>query len=288
MTIQVGNDQRDARFDTSHFKQIEYSRAVPHSIRMKTSKRSTAVLIAAFYAFWELVLKPIWTYNVERVAAQNDLDVTVWRVGHLRDGWVYFTSYIPSSFGLGFAVGGLMFAYWDVLAKLLHPRFKRKREETGIRVWVGNMSPQFQFDDKDVASIFISIVNLGCPVKIGHIYGSASISFDPGNGSRKSVELPTPALDTNELQEKTIPSGHTAVLVIKQPMPRRVVACMPATFMWKPYPSLAFENLTIQLVAENELTPQRLRLWDSMRLSTGDREVRAVETVKWFKSGEEK
>lgn len=254
---------------------------------MKTSKRFTALLLAVLYAVWELVLKPIWTYNVERVAAQHDLDVTVWRAGPLGNGWAYLISYIPSSFGLGFVVGGLIFAYWDIIAKRFHSRFASRGDETRIKVWVGNMNPHFPFDDGDVANIIISIVNIGCPVKIGNISGNASISFDPGNGSRRSVELPTPALDSSDLQENSIGSGYTALIVVKQPIPRSFMEYMPATLMWKPYPSLTFEKLIIQLVAEDEPKPQRLKLWESMRLSAGDREVRAVETFKIFKSADE-
>jgi len=90
---------------------------------MPKKKGWIAGTLLALWVLWDNFGKPIWTLNVERWAEKKMLDT------QLRDSvpdswwdsliiWVQESfNFITGPFGLGFALGALLFAFWDPLAK---------------------------------------------------------------------------------------------------------------------------------------------------------------------------
>lgn len=255
---------------------------------MKAAKRPTAVLLAIAYAGWELVIKPIWTLNVERVATVRGLDVTGWKLQNISNWWSHLTSYLPSSFGLGFVVGALLFAYWDTIVRVFRKHILREPQLSGVRVWVGNMSPFFDPNDRSNLTLVVSIVNLGVPVRITGISGNIILKYQSyGRSARQEIKLDTPNIENATVHREELEFGYTAILSVRQPMPSILQKEVFDIFGRRPFPSMHFSELDIQLEADAETRPQRLKLWDSMRMSAGEWEVRAVETMRMFKTDAE-
>lgn len=255
---------------------------------MKAAKRPTAVLLALAYAGWELVLKPIWTLNVERVATVRGLDVTGWKLQSISNWWSHLISYLPSSFGLGFVVGALLFAYWDAIVRVFRKNVLRVPQLSGVRVWVGSMSPFFDPNDRSNLTLVVSIVNLGVPVRITGISGNIILRYQSyGSNRRQEMELTTPSIDNPSAHSEELNFGYTAILSIKQPIPSPLQKEVFDMFGRQPFPSMRFSKLDIQLAADTETKPQRLKLWDSMRMSAGEWQVRSVETMRIYKTDEE-
>lgn len=100
-------------------------------------KRWVAVVLFLAWFAWDNFGKPIWNLNVEKWAERYSLDTT------LRDnvppsalyslmenatstaGWVYY--HLTGTFGLGFSLGALFFAFWDPVIRLIESRFGRVR-----------------------------------------------------------------------------------------------------------------------------------------------------------------
>jgi len=85
-------------------------------IRMEIKRKPTAWIVAGAIIFNEWVIKPVWDYYIQNAAQKAQLGTEAGRA-HLMSYFHAAISYIPSSFGLGFAAGALIFAYWDSLSR---------------------------------------------------------------------------------------------------------------------------------------------------------------------------
>lgn len=253
---------------------------------MEIRRKPTALGVAAAFGVWELFLKPIWTLNVERLAEKERIDTALSGGGRMMDALSMIASYVPSSFGLGFVVGALLFAYWDVISAFVKTRILRREVPADIRAWVGNIVPRF--GNNGFVSLHVYLISVGeTPFIIDRMEGHIKFTFDDGTGKRRTVELPTPVFNENPALREVLTQGFYCLLELVQPVPRDVERCFFDTFTWKPYPSFDFEDLNISLVSENRLTTKRLKLWDSLRLSAGETVVRSDQTTRLFSSDAE-
>jgi hypothetical protein len=85
------------------------------------------------YALYDLVLKPIWLLNVERLAERASIDNTLSDtasgsgiVAAVRD----FFGFLPHSFGWGFATAALIFGFWDVIVDAFRRLILRRAAKT--------------------------------------------------------------------------------------------------------------------------------------------------------------
>ncbi len=252
---------------------------------MEIKKRPTAAVIGGAILAWQLVLQPIWNLNVEKFAEQNNLDTTL-SGGSIMTSVSALFDFLPSSFATGFAVGALIFAYWDWLASAVRRKVRPSSELGRVRAWAANLSPSM--DQKaGTISIWMQVICVGdLPFRIAGVEGTISLKAD--NGSKKRV---TYTIDNIRYAlaptEKLVTLGMFAGLSIEMDAPRQFLANMPDVMFWKPYPLLEFSDLTIWLETESGLK-KRLTLWDSMRLSSGDWQIKGVETFPLFKTEEER
>lgn len=264
---------------------------------MQIKRKPTAWILAGAYLAWDLLLKPIWTLNIERAAEQGDMDKALTSGGRFMEAvsgiGTYFNwlaSYIPSSFGLGFVVGGLLFAYWDNLVAIFKRYALRQtapiQEPDEIKAWAGDISVHFRESQPDKATLFIRALNWGkLPFSLKSIEGHIVFRHDDGNHTVVHTKLPTPTMAHDDSDLVAEP-GYIMILDITQPIPARIVELMPDVFRWKPRPYFELGELEITLEAPNGQT-KRLKLCDSIRLTTGDWAVRSNQAEKMFNSEEE-
>lgn len=263
-----------------------------HERLMGIKRKPTAWVVAGSIIAVDWVIKPMWDYYVQN-ETQAHLGTAAARA-HFMSVLGSIAAYVPSSFGLGFAAGALIFAYWDSLNLAFRRHVLRNQQEPEnedeaprIRAWLGNMVPHFDKGKPSEIALTLSILNCGeIPFRIGSIRGSITLSHDNGHGSRIRTVLPAPYVQDSKDFEKTVEPYYSVRFYIVQPIPRLVSDLMPDVFFWNVRPYFDFADLQVELVsdiAESKLLP----LWESMRLTTGNWEVRADETFKLFKSEDE-
>lgn len=259
---------------------------------MSIKKKPVAIVIAAIYCLWTAVLQPIWNLNIERIAEAGRLDKALlgWRA--LPEQFASLVAYLPHSFGLGFVVGALIFAYWDQIATVARRYIVRRHpqeilaESPSIRAWVGNMLANFDPETPNVFQLAITLLNIGdVPFSVSRVTGQITWSHDDGNGRRVETLIPYATATEKDWAEVVEPS-YIKVLYLELPIPSNILRLLPDMFFWKKRPHLKFDGLDIFLSAEGS-EEKRLKLWSSMRMTTGDWQVRCVETFPIFDSKEE-
>lgn len=261
---------------------------------MEIKKRPTALALFVGYLVWDLVIKPIWTLNIERLAERQNLDSTLSNGGVM--DWIYWLSgYVPSSFGLGFVTGGVIFAYWDSILVAIRRRASPQIEpqqvkaKPDIRAWVGNMVPYFDLKEDGYAKLRISIIGVGhTPFRVSSVTGNIEMKYVRGRGGQAKIRLPSPLIDVQAIPQDQIKNGHYFNLWLFQPIPPDLAREIPDTFGWPPPPSLHFGDLEITLISEDGSATKRLKLWDSMRLQAGENLVRYDETMPLFPSEQDR
>lgn len=263
-----------------------------YEYRMEIKKKPTALILAGGYLLWDLLLKPIWNLNVERLAESRELDQTL-SGGNLIAWADWLASYIPNSFGIGFVSAALLFAYWDIIQAAFRRHVLRQvipeavnDAAAEITAWVGCIAASFDLEKQGYATLRLSIISVGStPFRIAEVRGYITLKYVTGSNRRTAVKLPPPSILNNPSQDGAFERGHTGQLWLAQAIPHDVAREMPDLFSWSPYPSYEFENLEIVLRAEDDPnTTKRLKLWHSMRLSAGEGKVRCDETMKLFQS----
>lgn len=257
-----------------------------HDYPMQIKRRPTALGIAGAYFLWEVVVQPIWNLNLERLAEQEKIDTTLARGGSLMDTLRAAVEYIPSSFGLGFVIGALIFAYWDAIVPMFQRHVLRKERDLDLRAWVGTIVPYLE--DDSTITLRISIIGVGqVPFRIDRVEGHIWLKHDRGDGTRVRVRLPAPIIKDNPTADAPLCAGYFGELYLLQQLPREVAEIVPEVFGWRPYPSMEFEDLNIVLVSQDGRHSKPLKLWESARLSAGAGQVRADQTMKLFKNDDE-
>lgn len=246
---------------------------------MQINKKPAAWGIAGLWAFVEFVAKPIWNLNIERLAEQSQIDDTLAEFSPLT--WLQeAASYLPSSFTAGFVAGALIFAYWDNL-RAFYLKASGKLPLPDMRVWTGNMVPYFD-KKKGEMELYIYLMNVG-DVDFVRASVSGSVNLRTAEGI-----LELPAQERIEEFQGSMPRGYRAMLVVTFIPSRKFWSIYPDMFIWSnPRTSLEFKSLKVTLHASDG-REKEVALWDSMRLTTGDEEVRAVETVPIFNSDEDR
>ncbi|WP_066817982.1 hypothetical protein [Sphingomonas mali] len=258
---------------------------------MGNKKRPVALVLAALYAVWQVFVQPVWNLNIERLAEKEKIDTTLSNWDRLMDTLWAIGAYVPKSFPLGFVVGALIFAYWDAIIAAVRKYILRKPDapiEGGspLRAWLGRMVPFFEEDDSILLMLWV--INLGTvPFRFGVVSGDIKFTYVAGDSTRRYVKLSV-LLKESCTTGSPLEPGYYGPLWLHVPIPKGLRRELPDTFGWTPYPSLSFENLDIQLVSEDGLHSKSLELWDSMRLSAGENVIRYDETMKLFKSDEER
>ncbi|HEX7856244.1 MAG TPA: hypothetical protein VF489_09025 [Sphingobium sp.] len=259
---------------------------------MSIKKKPVAIVITATYCLWTVVLQPIWNLNVEKIAEAGRLDKALLGWRSFPEQLSLLASYLPHSFGLGFVVGALIFAYWDQIARVVRLYvFRKDNQETladtsAMRAWVGNMLAHFDRDKPHVFQLAISVINIGdVPFSVSHVAGQMAWSHADEDDRR--TETPVPYVTLVERDEAPIiDPGFTTIFYLEAPIPPNIVRSLPDMFFWHKRPYLKFDGLQIFLTAQCGQEMQ-LKLWDSMRMTTGEWQVRCVETFPIFKSKEE-
>lgn len=248
---------------------------------MQIKKRPTAIWIAGALFLWSLIGQPIWNLNIERLAEKQQIDSAL-SEGGVMSWFNTIVSYVPNSFGLGFAAGALIFAYWDILARVFSERVLRKPVEAPrLRPWVGRIVPHYEHNVG--LSIWIYVINVGeIPFIYKKLEGAIRLSFVNGSSKRVSFTLPAPLISNNPTIDGPLEHGKSAPLILEQRFPRDVINEFPDAFTWKPYPNLGLEDLKIIIETPEGQLSTELPLWESIRMSTGETEVRYVETFKAF------
>lgn len=218
-------------------------------------------------------------------------------------GWVgTVIKVLADNLGLLFILAGVAFIVWNErrrTERLLDSRLPvgvgteeqqapDTNEEQPIRLFAGKMEPSFE-EDFGAMEMFISVVNLGStPVRMAHVEGAISLKADGGDSRRREWELPPPTLGHNPTKDGPLEHGYHGLFSVVQRFPAEVRALFPDTCGWKPYPSLEFGKLNIMFESEDRKSTYRLKLWDSIRLSAGEREIRARETTRLWETEEDR
>ncbi|WP_152522531.1 hypothetical protein [Sphingobium ummariense] len=178
---------------------------------MQIKRKPTAWAAVVAYVVWTGVVQPVWNLNIEKAAEKGKLDTALIDGGKVMD-WVHWlVSYVPSSFGLGFITGALIFAYWDNIGA----RISSLR--TGIKlpkprpasVWVGQT-------DLDAANM---LNDNGFKVRIWLYNGGTEVLFFRGvsgcpflvltgeNNDMNTFSMPNPIVEKMEYLDKIIPGN---------------------------------------------------------------------------------
>lgn len=278
---------RICRFQKGSVKRYEY--------RMEIKKKPAAWVLVAVYGFWELVAQPLWNLNLERLAESQKLDRTLSR-GGLMDWFHWFVSYVPSSFGLGLVTGSLIFAYWDLISAWFNRAVMRSpepvaepEEPADFRAWVGCMTPYFDRGEPALPRLFIDAVNCGeCAWRVASLSGNIKFSYENPHGSgRKTATLSPPVTGDMAQWREWTPPKYIITMDFIQPIPSDVAKYLPDLFTWGKGASFDFSELIITLETEDGRT-KKLKLWESMRLSVGEWDIRSVQTFPLFKDEEER
>lgn len=180
-------------------------------------------------------------------------------------------SYVPSSFGLGFVVGGLLFAYWDAIADRF-PILKRDKATPapvpalGLRAWCGDIL----FDTSKIAgdgyaTLWISFINCGdTTLSVGKVSGFIKVIYWDNSRLKRSLELATPLVSTMSPSGESLDPLHFTDLVLHQTVRSDLEDIFRSGRSGKS-PSLDLRNLTIELIGENGET-KNMKLWEGVAL----------------------
>ena len=130
---------------------------------MGIKRKPAAIALACGFIAWQLIGQPIWNLNIERIAEKGEFDKAL--VDSSVVSWLtWFWSYLPGSFGLGFAAGALIFAYWDSIASAL-PFLKpadptKSLKPVLVTVHFADLDLRF-LDDEGVIYFHIAVSNVG-------------------------------------------------------------------------------------------------------------------------------
>ncbi len=250
---------------------------------MQLKKKRTAWWLAGAIFAWQFVGQPLWNLNVERVAESAEIDTTLARFSPMT--WLAeIAAYLPNSFATGFAVGALIFAYWDTILAWSRRRFRKQGELPDMRVWVGTIVPYIERKERQL-TLWFHMVGIGdVPVKIADISGRVVWRGNNGSDKEMKVELGAPQVIQNI--EGNFERGLHGALVISMVLPPTVWDLLPDMLMWtRPRSYLELNNLDIWLESERG-TRKRLPIWSSIRLTAGDWEMRYVQTFPINENGE--
>jgi hypothetical protein len=261
---------------------------------MQVKKKPTAWVLATLFAIWQLVVQPIWNLNVEKVAEHDGLDGALvrWRSG-MSAAWS-LAQYVPSSFGLGFVCGGLIFAYWDTAVAWFRRRVLKKDsalpspESVEIKAWLGEASVSLSESDPSQLRLFLRVLNWGTAAfKVSRVEGSMVLGHDNGFNRMVYTPLAVPALVHNRGEGDTVQPGHIRYIELQQHLPSKIVKILPDMLSWSMRPSIELKDLSIILQSEG-LPDKPLGLPDSLRITAGEWVVRTDQTSRLFKTEEER
>ncbi|PWG03647.1 hypothetical protein [Sphingosinicella humi] len=246
---------------------------------MEIKRKPTALLLAGAYGVWELFAKPIWNLNVERVAERGNIDDALLGAGRMSDVIASIASYLPSSFGLGFVAGAVIFAYWDNVAAWGR-RLRGREARPDMRAWIGNMWPHFDPENRNF-ELWISLINVGdVPLQLKRLEGTAKIVSMGG-----TFDLTEPRF--HQKLDAFIERAHYATVAVRFDAPAKFWSCLPDMFIWNsPHTSLRLDEFAVVMQSADG-TEKIVKGWDSMRLTAGEWEVRSVQTFPLFSSKEE-
>lgn len=247
---------------------------------MQIKRKPTATILFTAYVLWSGIIQPVWNLNIEKAAERQNLDTALIDGGAVMDWLRWFASYVPSSFGLGFVTGALIFAYWDNITG-----FVRRRGGVNLkpdmRAWIGNMRPTFDPENNKI-ELWISVINVGdATFTIKRVEGSVTVKTMDGE-----FILTDPLIDYNS--EPEIHPNNYYTFSIHLSGPSTFWKLTPDMFIWRnPRTYMEFDGLSI-FIASQDGTEKKIETWESMRLTTGEWEVCSVETQKIWKSDKER
>lgn len=259
------------RFQKGSIERYEYP--------MEIKKKPTAWGLVAALAAWELVVQPVWNLMVERVAEQKSID-RVLAESNAMTVIEDAANYLPSSFAAGFVAGALIFAYWDNIVSYWKIR-RHGRPVLDDRAWIGNqwinIDPQQKHFD-----LWITLINIGDVVlKMSRVEGNAVLK-----GGGLSHALYNSRL-IGEFQGD-FERGTYASFAIRFDLSPKVWALFPAMFGWSnPRTYLKTKDVSI-IMTKPDGSEKSIALWESMRLTAGDWQVKSVQTFPLFKDENEK
>lgn len=259
------------RFQKGSFERYEY--------QMEIKKKPTAWGLVAALAAWELVVQPVWNLMVERFAEQNSLD----RVLTESDAMTVIenlASYLPSSFAAGFVVGALIFAYWDNIVTYWRIR-RHGLPKLDDRAWVANQWVNFDPQQKNF-DLWITLISIGdVPLRISRVEGNAVLKAGGLTHELSNGYFVREFSDTFE-------KGTYVSLPIRFDLSPKVWRLLPDMFGWSnPRTYLKTKGVSI-IMMKPDGSEKSVELWESMRLTTGDWQVKSVQTFPIFKDEQEK
>lgn len=252
---------------------------------MEIKRKPTAWAVLGIYVVWTGIVQPIWNLNIERAAEKRKLDTALIDGGAVMEWLRWLASYVPSSFGLGFALGALIFAYWDALIPYFRRYVRGQQLQStdaltvpSVRAWVGTMSVHFdraRISKEGCAQLYLTVINVGdTPFRIGAVKGCAI--FDCGGATRKKINLTTPTIQFDLTEKDPLAPRYYGALSLTQPLPPNIIDLMPDCLSWIPRCSIDFSNLYIELVGEDG-SRDRLKLWDGILLKGGDYQAQSSQ-----------
>lgn len=239
---------------------------------MQFKRRTTAWTLAAVWILWDLVLKPILTLNVENVAQRNHMDTVLGSGGRIMTYVSWFASYVPSSFGLGFVVGALLFAYWDAIADRF-PMLRRDKAihvptpALGLRAWCGSIL----FDTAKIgsdghANLWVSFINCGdTPISIGKVSGFMKVIYWDSYRVKRTFDLPAPLISSLSQTEKVLEPLHFTDLVLHQTIKSDLEDIFRGGRFGEKSPSIDLRNLIVEIIGDNG-ERKNLKLWQGVSL----------------------
>lgn len=257
---------------------------------MELKRKPAALVVAVIVIGWQAVGQPLWNLNVERWAEQRNLDTTLTN-GHTSMSalWGFF-DYIPSSFSLGFAIGGLLFAYWDAIVLAFRRHILRHAPKAADapepKVWAGDITAVFDQKEPSRARVIIRALNWGqVPFTLSAFRGHMTMTHDNGSGRKTITKLEPPTIDP-ETWGQLVEPGYILFLDLTQHIPRNITRMLPDMFSWGVRTYINFDALEIEVTSPDGKS-KTMKLCDCIRLTTGDWEVRSSQCTRMFKSDEE-
>ena len=242
---------------------------------MRVKKKPTAWIFAGAALVWQLIIQPLWNLSVEHWADSGGFALLFSSWQSAMTGAGAIGQYLPSSFIMGFAVGGLLFAYWDSIITGVRRLFGRHDPLVEMRAWAGTIVPYLDEQTRTL-TLWFDVISVGLtPIKIGATSGTITLKLVE-NGDKYEYKLEFEGLD-RELGTEFAARGVALRFGAKFKVPGPAWDQLPYALSKKPYPSLSLEKYRIELEDEQEHRKD-LRLWEHIRLSTGPLQPRYVET----------
>lgn len=245
---------------------------------MQIKRKPTAWLLLAGYVVWTGFIQPVWNLNVEHLAQKGQLDTAIDSWGRAMSVLAAIAGYIPSSFGLGFVVGALIFAYWDNIASKMRLPWKKAPEtEAPVKptagVWVGKVEPFLNnVLDEGVIKIFVSFINSGIePVTLRGLRGHIIAHFrDPHTNAITKKPLTKPVIQDGDAYEGAIPQRTVSTLTIHQFINRKDADRLVASCEQTRGATLDLRGLSLVFVKNSEPDQEYdVPLWEGICLKQG-------------------